>query len=193
MTTVPEAIDVSLYQMVLRPRWDQLAPAVRIAHGAEESFVSGGTFDITGASGRIARWIARHVALPPAGCGVPTRLQVRRGERSERWERLFGDFPLNSILQLRGRDVLVERFGRVEFHFRLGVIDGGIQYRQCGAAVLVGRWWMSLPRWLSPRIVAEEMPGDALGQTQVRVTIGIPIFGTLLEYRGRMQSLESAT
>jgi hypothetical protein len=134
--------------------------------------------------------MVRLTPVPPAGRDVPTRLRVVRRDQSEQWTRTFGKFPLQSIQYARDTRLLAERFVRLEFHFRLEVRSGGICYCQSRTLVRVGCWWLPLPVWLSPRVVAEEMPGQSPDQTRVRVTIKLPLVGMLLDYQGQMETQE---
>jgi hypothetical protein len=114
-------------------------------------------------------------------------------DQREQWYRTFGTFPLQSIQYVRGPRLLAERFGRVEFRFRLEVRSGGIMYCQSRAAMQVGCWWLPLPVWLSPQVAAEEMPGQTPHQTRVHVTVRLPLAGMLLEYQGQMETQDIPT
>jgi hypothetical protein len=190
MTFVFQPDDVPLYQAILGPKWVQLAPSVQRAHRAGLEVKSVGTFNVTHARGWLARWLASLIGLPPASRGIPTRLHVRRHEQFEQWDRTFGKFAFQTTQHRRGH-ILVERFGRLEFHFRLDVRGGGICYHQCGAAARIGSSWTPLPAWVCPRIAADEMPGETADQTRVHVTIRIPIIGALMDYQGQMRSQEA--
>lgn len=80
---------------------------------------------------------------------------------------------------------MAERFGALEFRFRLQVVDGGIVYQQVAATLVLGPWPVRLPRWMAPRIVATEMPSPDHGPgANVRVHVSAPLAGDLLSYTG---------
>lgn len=193
MTATSQTKDLPLYQRLLGARWWQLAPAVQCAHRAGDQIDSAGRFDITHGSGVLARLLVHWMRVPAAGHAVPTQLRRVHVQEGEQWNRMFGDFPLQSTQCALDGQLLAERFGRLELRFRLEVCCGGIRYCQCGAAIRGGWLSLRLPVWIIPRVTAEEMPAETPHQTRVRVKVRLPVVGTILEYQGQMQTQEMST
>lgn len=176
--------------MLLGESWSNVASAIRCAHPRELPIERIGHFDITHRRGFVPRILVRRSKLPPAGRAVPTRLRVERRGSCEIWRREFGSFPLESTQHVPRAGILVERFGRIEFRFKVQARDGGIYFRQTRAAICVGRCMWPLPAWLGPRVDAQEMPGDLEYQTRVRVTVRLPLIGLLINYQGEIDQPE---
>jgi len=183
----------SLYEILLGDSWSGVAPAIQNAHPRDMPVERDGSFDITHGRSCLARLLARWSKLPQGGKAVPTRLRVERVGDCEIWHRTFGSFPLESTQHVPCAGVLVERFGNIEFRFKIQVRDGGIHFHQTRVSLLVGRCKLPLPAWLGPRVEAQEMPGDSEYQTRVRVTVRLPIVGLLIDYQGQMAMRETAT
>jgi hypothetical protein len=79
---------------------------------------------------------------------------------------------------------LGERFGLVDFQFRLEVVNHALCFHQAGAAFSVGPLHLPLPHWLAPQVTAREwvLPGQR--RVQVAVSVRIPLAGLLLAYEG---------
>jgi len=178
---------------LLGPAWADLAPAVQRAHRTGSQIDASGSFDITHGSSRLARWLARPLGLPPSGLNIATRLHINSKNSQEQWSRNFSSFSLQTLQYLHDNRLLAECFGKLEFLFQLEVHTGGIHFRQRRAALCLGRWRLPLFPWLSPQIVAEEMPGKTEHQTCVHVSVRLPLVGMLIDYRGQMQFPEVPT
>ncbi len=185
-----ESQNTPLYQQLLGPAWADLAPAVQHAHRAGSQIDSIGSFDITHGPSRLARWLVHPLGLPPEGQNVPTHLHISSNNSQEHWSRSFGNFSLQTLQYLHSDRLLAECFGKLEFLFQLEVHAGGISFRQHRAAIRLGSLRLPLLSWLSPKIVAEEMPGTTEHQTCVHVTVRLPLLGMLIDYQGQMQSPE---
>ena len=188
--SVPNVALKSLHEVLLDGAWSNLAPAIQRAHPRELPIERSGRFDISHGRGFLARFLARWSKIPPAGRALPTRLRVERKGSSEVWRRNFGSFPLESTQQVSRAGTLVERFGGIEFCFKVQARDSGIHFRQTRAAICVGRCRVPLPAWLGPRVEAQEMPGNSEYQTCVRVTVRLPIVGLLIDYHGQIAQPE---
>ncbi len=188
--SVPNVALKSLYEALLDGAWSNLAPAIQRAHPRELPIERSGRFDISHGRGFLAWFLARWSKIPPAGRALPTRLRVERKGSFEVWRRTFGSFPHVSTQQVSRAGTLVERFGGIEFCFKVQSRDSGIQFRQLRAAICVGRCKLPLPAWLGPRVDAQEMPGDLEYQTRVRVTVRLPLVGLLIDYQGEIDQPE---
>lgn len=180
----------SLYEILLGDAWQKVAPGIQNAHPREMPVERDGSFDITHGRSCLARLLARWSKLPGAGRAVPTRLRVERVGSFEIWHRKFGTFPLESTQHVPCAGVLVERFGNIEFRFKVQVRDGGIHFQQTRVSLRVGRCKLPVRSWLGPRVEAQELPGEMEYQTRVRVTVRLPIVGLLVDYKGLMERQE---
>lgn len=175
----------SLYGSLLGTTWADLHPSVRHFHHGGTPVQGIGRFKICRGSTTLARLLARLFRLPPAAASVPTRLIIFADSGGETWQRTFGTHRLVSRQRNLSGRLLAERFGVLELWFRLDVVEGGIVYRQVGAAVRLGLWLARLPRWMSPHVVAQEMPAaDNSRTTNVRVHVRVPLAGDLISYAG---------
>jgi hypothetical protein len=161
-----------------------LGPSIRQIH-AGGGVRGRGEFDIRHGRRALARLLARCARLTRPGDAVPTVLTVTAIDGgSECWDRRFGETHLSST-QHRHRDgLLAERIGFTELLIRVTVVDGGVSYASAGAALRCGRVRVALPRWLAPRVSADERPGERPGRVRTRVSVAVPVAGELLCYSG---------
>ena len=178
---------MSLYRHLLRDQWHAVAPAIQRMHAHDAPVNASGRFRIRHGACWIARALVRLAGLPPAAEDVPTRLTITPTGNGETWLRSFHGARLVSIQRALSPGVLAERFGRLELRFRLEVLDGGIVYRQSGAAFCIGRFRLPLPHWLAPQISAWERPSEHRGCADVSVVVSAPLTGFLIAYEGSME------
>jgi len=78
---------------------------------------------------------------------------------------------------------LVERFGPLEFRFRLEASDGALVYLQRQAAIVCWGLRVRLPAACAPRVEARE---DAVGPESIQIAVRIvfPGVGLLISYAG---------
>ena len=84
-------------------------------------------------------------------------------------------------------DLLAERFGCLEFWFRLRVNEHRLDFWPAGSAGVLGPMRVPLPQWLSPRITAREWAGLEESSLQVAVRVSLPCIGLLMAYEGYLQ------
>ena len=184
-------VPIGLYPRVLGDSWNNLDETVRHFHVQGRPVRATGSFRIRHGNGRLAGWLLRLCGMPPAGAAVPTQLVVTPHGHGEQWVRTFGDQPLATTQCGRGRDLLVEHLGMLEFRFRLEVTDGVLIYRQTGVALCLGPLSVPLPRCVAPHVVAREEPGGGANQTHVSVQVLMPWVGLLIAYEGTVTSEEA--
>jgi hypothetical protein len=170
-----------LYPRLLGPAWLDLHPAIRSLHLTDG--VATGRFEVQHGRGLGARLTCWALRLPPSAPRLEARLAIARDAASETWARTFGTRSLVTIQRALPDGTLAERFGALEFRFRLRVAEGALTYVQAGAGVRVGRLWIPLPRWIAPRIEAHEACVDEHG-SHVRVWISAPGIGMVMSYEG---------
>lgn len=100
----------------------------------------------------------------------------------ERWTRSFGSKAFHSHLSQDG-DRIVERFGPLRFAMDLPVSQDGL-------VMVIHRWTafgIPMPLALAPKVHARES-ADA-GWFRFEVSIGLPLIGPIVDYRGRLKRL----
>jgi hypothetical protein len=132
----------------------------------------------------VARVLAALLHLPRPCGAAETRLVIAACGDREQWRRTFDDRRLDTWQYQTGDGELGERFGVLEFRFRLEASGGGsLVFRQLEAAVVLGSVRLRLPASWAPRIEASEDPAGA-HQIGVHVRVVLPAVGPLLTYEG---------
>jgi hypothetical protein len=116
--------------------------------------------------------------LPAGNPDAEAQVTVTPEAGGELWARRFGTRRIVTHQYEAAPHVFAERFGIVEFRFRLEVAEGNLFFHQRGVTLL----GVPLPTSLAPRIEATETM-SAQGM-QVFVRIVLPIGGLLLSYQG---------
>jgi hypothetical protein len=172
-----------LYARLLGSSWQQLAEPIRVIHTTGSTVRANGRLRIGHGRSRFARLLAWLLHLPRASDGAETRLTVTPDESGERWQRTFEDRLLDTAQYEAGERELAERFGALEFRYRLETSQGSLVFRQLDAGVLFGSFRLRLPVMCAPRVDARE---DALSARQLRVhvCVAFPVLGPVLTYDG---------
>jgi len=139
---------------------------------------------------RGVRVLARLLRLPRANDAAETRLTITPRGDEEEWQRSFDDRRLDTRQYQAGDGQLAERFGLLEFRFRLEALDGRLLYRQIEAALMFGSVRLRLPAACAPRIDASEEAAGAR-QVRVRVRIAMPLLGPMMTYDGTIHIEET--
>ena len=179
-----------LYPKLLGDSWRDLDQAVRRLHSCDAPVNAVGTFQIWQGSNWFARALARQARLPGAGEAVNVRLYISVRGDAEEWRRFFADKPFVTLQSARDGGLLAERVGRVELRFRLNVVGGALTYQSVSAALCLGAWRVSLPRWCTPQVTACERV-TAEGDLDVSVDVHLPRLGCLVAYHGRLTQGEA--
>ena len=175
-------VSAPLYQRLMGNSWCQLSEPLRCMHTTSSTVRACGRFRIDYGPHPLARLLARLLRLPHPSAAADTRLVISaRGDR-EQWERTFGRCRFVT-LQYRWRDDLAERFGVLQFRFRLHVSDGSLFYVQRQAAVLCWPVRLPIPALCAPRVEAREDPAGP-ERIQVEVRVLLPAIGLLISYAG---------
>lgn len=174
----------ALYPRLLGHAWLDLHPAIRLLHLSDE--VVSGRFEFHYGRGLAARLTCWALRLPSTATVLEARLAIARDAEAERWTRTFGPRLLVTIQRGLPDGTLAERFGALEFRFRLRVVEGTLTYVQAGAGVMVGRLRIPLPRWISPHVEAREACVDGR-RSHVQVGISAPGIGLVMSYEGCVQ------
>lgn len=154
-----------LYMRVMDDAWHQLAESIRCLHGACAMQRAHGRFRVRHGRHYGARLLARALRLPRPSAATDTRLMVIPCTDGEQWQRTFNTRCLTTSQYHVRPSELAERFGVLEFRFRLDVCDGSLLYVQREATFRMAFVRLSMPASWAPRIEAREDPVDA---TRVR-------------------------
>jgi hypothetical protein len=173
----------ALYPRLLGSAWLDLHPAIRLLHLTDD--VATARLEFHCGRGLAARLACRALRLPSSSTVLDARLAIARDAESERWIRTFGQRLLVTTQRGLPDGTLAERFGALELRFRLRVVEGTLTYVQAGAALVVGRLRIPLPRWIAPRVEARETCVD--GRSYVKVSISAPGSGMVMSYEGCVQ------
>ncbi len=180
-----------LYPRLLGDAWNELAAPVQRLHSAQDSLARVGLFRVRRGERRLARFLAWLGKVPAAGDAVPTRLVITPNSDGQIWQRSFAGTPLVTFQRESPAGVLAERFGFLEFRFKLCVSEHTLCFQQVGASLCLGRLAVPLPRWLAPQVAARTWAEANSAAVQVAVRISLPLAGLLVAYEGSMESEES--
>jgi hypothetical protein len=170
---------ISLYQQVMGGDFIVLPTPLRHFHSLEGNHVLDGWVEVQAPASLAARILARCLGAPLDAQRGPIRFELTAGATSEVWTRHFPGRTMTSTLTLAaGR--IVERLGPARLSFAL---KGGPEFLEMR---LVGLHFLGLPcpRWLLPKVLAEETAAD--GRLQFRVQASLPLIGVVAAYQGHL-------
>ena len=171
-----------LYPRLLGSVWFDLPEPLRLLHG-DKPLRARGRMRVVNGRRLLARAVLSVLRKPRASDSVDVRLEVTRDEEGETWCRTFDEVRLETWQREATAGILEERFGLLEFRFRLAADLGALRYEQVSASMRVGPLRLRLPVALAPKVDAcERSYGPACVRVQVRVTW--PPAGLILEYDG---------
>ena len=176
-------VTTPLYMRLLRDSWKELAEPVRRAHTTHVIVRAHGQLRVEHGRHTLARLLARMLGLPRPSPAATTRLTVTAHAGGERWERAINGRRLDSHQYASQAFELAERFGVIEFRFRLAPSDGSLVFIQREAAFVFGRVRVRIPASCAPRVEAREEPAGAT-RVKVDVRVALPGIGPLIMYNG---------
>jgi hypothetical protein len=185
-TRVPDV----LYSRLFGLTWSEIDTALQRMHCNGEPVRAAGVFRISHGSTLGAKLLLLFLRLPPPNAAAQVELIVRPVGASETWVRLFDGKPVVTFQRESVSGLLAERFGPLEFRFRLSFADHTIHYRQVGVSLRLALPFfpeMPLPGWASPRVSARETAGASEMDTRVSVEVSAPIAGLLFSYEGNLR------
>ena len=180
-----------LYPKLLGDAWHDLDHAVRRLHDSGSVTRAAGLFRVRHGNNWFTRMLARLARLPAPAEAVDVQLVVTAAGGAEEWRRSFAGKPMISLQSARPDGRLAERMGLLELRFRLKVISGALHYEPAGSALCLGRLRLPLPLRLGPRVIASEQSVPGSDQIEVAVEVGLPLFGLLISYGGRLAVCEA--
>lgn len=165
--------------------FQRLAPALRRFHRLAGRHVVLGTVRLRGPESIGARLLAMCLGVPLRSVSGPVQFELDAQPHTEQWTRCFPGKTMTSLMRLQdGR--LVEHLGAARLTFGLRENGGRLVMQLQGMRF----WGVPCPRWLWPRIVAQETGvGDML---EFKVSAALPLLGVVTEYEGSLCIPEAA-
>lgn len=185
-TRVPDV----LYPRLLGVAWSEIDTALQRMHCNCEPVHAAGVFRISHGTSLGAKLLLLFLRLPPPNAAAQVELIVQSVGESETWLRLFDGNPVVTVQRECLSGLLAERFGPIEFRFRLSFADHAIHYRQVGVILRLALPFfpeIPLPGWASPRVSARETAGASEMETRVLVEVSAPLAGLLFSYEGKLR------
>ncbi|HEX5269593.1 MAG TPA: DUF4166 domain-containing protein [Gemmataceae bacterium] len=167
----------TVYQRVLRDRFELLHPTLRRLLGDERGGRAAGRLRVTRPTGWLRRLAGAALGLPPAG-EYDILLVVTPHGDGQLWVRHFGKHIL-STSQSDHRGLLVESAGPGSLGFDLVIEREGLFFRPRRAWIL----GVPVPLWLSPYVEADNVPSES-GGWRITVRFRLPLLGPVGEYEG---------
>jgi hypothetical protein len=183
-TRVPDV----LYPRLFGVAWSDIDTALQRMHCNCEPIRAVGVFRISHGTSLRAKLLLWFLRLPPPNAAAQVELIVRPVGDSETWLRLFDGKPVATVQRGSVSGLLAERFGAIEFRFRLSFADHTIHYRQAGVILCLPFFpEIPLPRWASPHVSAWETVGASEMETRILVEVSAPLAGLLFSYEGKLR------
>ena len=172
--------DASLYQRVMGESFSRLAPALQRFHNLRGHQMLQGRVRTEAPVGWAARLLARALGTPLQASAGAIRFELFAQASEERWVRHFPQQGMSSVMRLQqGR--IVEQLGAARLEFELAEVSGTLQMR----LQRMHFFGLPCPRWLQPRILAEERgDGDRL---LFHIRAEVPGLGLVSAYRGHLE------
>lgn len=169
-----------MYEQVLGRDYARLPVAVQRFHRLAGHAELRGWVEIGAPASGLARFLAFCLGAPRSAGAGSLRFELDARPTTETWTRHFPTRTMRSRLQLVAGQV-VERLGAARLSFRLSASEQQL------SMTLVGMHFLGItcPRWLVPRVVAEETGTD--DRFYFRVTAAVPVVGMVASYRGHLE------
>ena len=170
-----------LFPSLMGGEFARLAPAVQAVHGGR-SLTLQGHADVVRGKSLLAQVLCLLGRLAHDQSRCPVRVEIEVHGDREVWTRHFGASPrMRSVLTARG-GTLCERFGPAALQFALSAEQGSVAWRPVKA-----------------RVFGVPVPAGWLGEIRARaceragvyvfdVKVALPRVGTIIEYRGQLES-----
>jgi hypothetical protein len=176
----------SLYERVMGERFAALPMAVQRFHRLRGRTVLNGRVETDAPASTLAGLMAWCLGTPRHATEGSLRFELDSTPDGESWTRIFPTRTMRSRLRFRAGRV-EERLGPARLDFDLVAAGDGLRMELVRLRFL----GVPCPRWLMPRIVAEES-GDA-DRLHFRVVAALPWVGVVASYRGHLLVAEEST
>jgi hypothetical protein len=167
----------SVYRQVLGHDFHLLASELQRFHSMQGQVELSGRFTVKGPHSAAGRVMSAMFALPKTTAETPFKFELDAGAAQETWRRHFPGRLMVSKMRV-GAGVLVERFGPINFHFRLQADQGQLNMLLQSVTV----FGIRAPKFMTPTVMAQET--GAQGKLHFSVSAHLPLVGLLAEYRG---------
>jgi hypothetical protein len=180
----------ALYPRLFGAAWSEVDTALQQMHCNRGPVHATGIFRIRRGTSLGAKLLLIFLRLPRPNAAAKVKLLVRPVGESERWLRVFDSKPVATVQRELMGGLLAERFGPLEFRFRLSFADHTIHYRQVGVTLRLALPFfpeIPLPRWAAPHVSAWETAGTNETGTRILVEVTSPLTGLLFSYDGELR------
>lgn len=177
-----------LYRRLLGADFDRLPESLRALHDLQGQSLYQGRAEVTRGPNPLARFVAGLLGLPETGPDVPVTVEFRRDGMGEIWIRQFGRRRFATRLRLVPDAVggkLAEQFGPFALTMDLVPRSDGLEL----VPLRFTAFGLPIPHWLAVRSTAHELVRE--GRYGFDVTIGLPVLGRLVGYRGWLEPVEA--
>jgi hypothetical protein len=173
-----------LYQRAMGPAFQRLAPALARFHSLSGTHLLQGRVQVDAPATWSGRLLALALGAPQRAAEGTITFELDARPAAERWTRRFPVQTMQSTLREAAGQVagqVVEHLGAARLTFALHEAEGRLvmqlqQLHFCGIAC---------PKWLRPRVVAEETGiGEAL---HFKVQATVPWVGRVVSYQGHLR------
>lgn len=166
--------------------YGRLPLAVQRFHRLTGRTVLHGFVETDAPGSALARLLAYCLGTPRSASSGPLRFVLEAGPDMESWIRHFPAQTMTSRMRLVGGQV-EEQLGAAQLTFDLAAVDGTLKMELARMRIL----GVPCPRWLMPRIVAEETGSE--DQIHFRVVAALALVGVVASYRGHLDLSSKAT
>ncbi len=163
-------------------QFEAMPAAVKAAHVPEPAVDLEGEVETQGPETWAGGVIGWFVGFPTESGKSAAAVTIERDGTGETWVRRFGRAQFRSQLTERGTGRLAEQFGMITFD--LDVLADARGFSMAVAQARLGE--LPLPRFLTPSSDASA-DVDEQGCYRFDVTIGLPLIGRLVRYRGSLR------
>jgi hypothetical protein len=183
------AMPAPLLEHALGAELAVLPGPIRKLHQGHVPLVLEGEARVRSGSHPAAPFVRRLFGFPDDSQSVPVRVEITPSGSRERWSRKFAERRFRSTLKAigaAGSRRVAERFGPFSFDMRLAPDESRLVYELTQVRFL----GTPLPRFLAPRVAAEERVEDARFIFDVRIELYQ--LGLLVHYSGWLLPVQNA-
>lgn len=169
----------SVFARALGPDFARLPAVVREVHAPEPAIELFGRADIEGASGALAKTVARLFGFPRTQTDVAARVRIEQAGDQEIWTRNFGATFGSRVAATGAPGRLTERFGPLTFDLAIAADEAGFSLAVLGWRI----FGLSAPARLAPSSAARGFARDD-GAYGFDIAITLPGGSRLVRYSG---------
>lgn len=175
-----------MYELVMGTDYARLPLAVQRFHRLQGRAVLHGWVETHAPRSALARLLAYCLGTPRSASSGSIRFVLEAGPDLESWIRHFPAQTMTSRMRLVGGQV-EEQLGAAQLTFNLAAVGETLKMELARMRF----FGVPCPKWLMPRIVAEETGAE--DQIHFRVVAALPLVGTVASYRGHLDLSSKAT